>query len=233
VSTAGTVATTFAILALAGCGSSPSHPSEVATSAPATTTATAAAPGPEQTTAVPHRRAHPQAVEPVAGQAGRATSTADPPPARAPATNAEPSAPATASAGASPGAPSDAEVRAEVQQFKRIVAQYHLDRINFSRDLLSPAELPPGEYHTSIASVETLYGHRDACGTILRADGLGVAHKTLPCGTEVIFVYHGRAIKVPVQDRGPYIPGREWDLSGAAAEALHFPGLGTVQWRLG
>ena len=36
-----------------------------------------------------------------------------------------------------------------------------------------------------------------------------------------------------MQDRGPYIPGREWDLSGAAAEALHFPGLGPVQWRIG
>ena len=135
--------------------------------------------------------------------------------------------------GASPGAPTDAQVRAEVEQFKQIVARYHLNRIDFSRYLLDPNDLPPGEFHTSIASVETLYGHRDACGTILRADGFGVAHKTLPCGTEVIFVYHGRAIRVPVQDRGPYIPGREWDLSGAAAEALHFPGLGPVQWRLG
>ena len=62
---------------------------------------------------------------------------------------------------------------------------------------------------------------------------MGVANKTLPCGTEVIFVYGGRAIKVPVIDRGPYIPGREWDLTGAAAEALHFPGLGYIYWRLG
>jgi hypothetical protein len=228
------VATAIVIVALAGCGSGTSdHPSQTTPSAAAVTTTASDASGSAPTTGAPRRRAHPQAVEPVAGQAGGASSTSDPPPAPAASTPPDPSGPATVTSGASPGAPSDAEIRAEVDQFKRIVARYHLNRINFARDLLSPDELPPGEYHTSIASVETLYGHRDACGTILRADGLGVAHKTLPCGTEVIFVYHGRAIRVPVQDRGPYIPGREWDLSGAAAEALHFPGLGPVQWRLG
>jgi hypothetical protein len=172
-------------------------------------------------------------VQPVAGQLGETSSTPDPPVTPATSTTPGPSGPATVTPGASPGAPTDAQVRAEVEQFKQIVARYHLNRIDFSRYLLDPNDLPPGEFHTSIASVETLYGHRDACGTILRADGLGVAHKTLPCGTEVIFVYHGRAIRVPVQDRGPYIPGREWDLSGATAEALHFPGLGPVQWRIG
>ena len=60
-----------------------------------------------------------------------------------------------------------------------------------------------------------------------------MANKTLPCGTEVTFRYGNRAVRVPVIDRGPYIPGRMWDLSGAAAEALHFPGLGQVQYRIG
>jgi Lytic transglycolase len=229
------VATAIVSLAVAGCGSSSSdHPSQPTAGAAAVTTTSSDGSESRPSTIASRRRAHPHAVEPVAGQAGGASSTSDPPPAPAASTTTpDLSGPATVTSGASPGAPSDAEIRAEVDQFKRIVARYHLNRINFARDLLSPDELPPGEYHTSIASVETLYGHRDACGTILRADGLGVAHKTLPCGTEVIFVYHGRAIRVPVQDRGPYIPGREWDLSGAAAEALHFPGLGPVQWRLG
>jgi rare lipoprotein A (peptidoglycan hydrolase) len=62
---------------------------------------------------------------------------------------------------------------------------------------------------------------------------LGVANKTLPCGTMVTFVYNGRAIRVPVLDRGPYIAGREWDLTGATAEALRFPGLGYIYWRIG
>jgi len=38
---------------------------------------------------------------------------------------------------------------------------------------------------------------------------------------------------VPVIDRGPYIVGREWDLTGAAADALGFPGLGSIEWSLG
>jgi rare lipoprotein A (peptidoglycan hydrolase) len=33
-----------------------------------------------------------------------------------------------------------------------------------------------------------------------------------------------------VIDRGPYIAGREWDLTGATADALAFPGLGQIQW---
>ena len=38
---------------------------------------------------------------------------------------------------------------------------------------------------------------------------------------------------MPVIDRGPYIAGREWDLTGATAEALGFPGLGQIEWSVG
>jgi rare lipoprotein A (peptidoglycan hydrolase) len=99
--------------------------------------------------------------------------------------------------------------------------------------LLDPSKLPPGQLFVSIASVFTDYGRPVACGGVLQVPELGVANKTLPCGTEVTFVYGGRAIRVPVIDRGPYIPGRDWDLTGATAEALHFPGLGPIEWRLG
>jgi rare lipoprotein A (peptidoglycan hydrolase) len=199
----------------------------------ATATAT---PTTTATTGPAHRRARPQVVEPVAGVVGAGTtSTSDPAPPAPSAQSTTPrlNQPATVSGGAAKGAPSDREVRAEIARFQLVVARYHLNRLDFSGVLLDPAQLPAGQYNVSIASVETLYGHRDACGGILRPRGLGVANKTLPCGTEVIFLYQGRAIRVPVVDRGPYIQGREWDLSGAAAEALHFPGLGPVQWRLG
>ena len=99
--------------------------------------------------------------------------------------------------------------------------------------LLSPGQLPPGVWNVSIASVYTDYGQGVACGGILQVPELGVANKTLPCGTEVTFRYGNRALRVPVIDRGPYIAGREWDLTGATAEALHFPGLGAIQWRIG
>lgn len=131
------------------------------------------------------------------------------------------------------GAPTDAQVRAAIARFQQAVQQYHLNQLNFSGELLNPSQLPPGQYYVSIASVYTNYGSPVACGGILQVAELGVANKTLPCGTEVIFVYDGRAIRVPVIDRGPYIAGREWDLTGATAEALQFPGLGPIEWRLG
>jgi rare lipoprotein A (peptidoglycan hydrolase) len=48
----------------------------------------------------------------------------------------------------------------------------------------------------------------------------------------IAFSYGGRTLTVPVIDRGPYIAGREWDLTGAAAEVLAFPGLGQIQWQV-
>jgi rare lipoprotein A (peptidoglycan hydrolase) len=124
-------------------------------------------------------------------------------------------------------------VRREIARFQLAIARYHLDRLDLSSALLDPSQLPPGQYNSSVASVFTDYGLPIACGGVLRVSQLGVANKTLPCGTEVVFRYGGRAIRVPVIDRGPYIAGRDWDLTGAAAEALHFPGLGFIGWRIG
>jgi rare lipoprotein A (peptidoglycan hydrolase) len=64
------------------------------------------------------------------------------------------------------------------------------------------------------------YGHTTACGTVLRTTTLGVAHKTLPCGTKVALSYHGHSLVVPVIDRGPYTRGYTFDLTGATAQAL-------------
>ena len=47
---------------------------------------------------------------------------------------------------------------------------------------------------------------------------LGVAHKSLPCGTQVAVLYKGRRITVPVVDRGPFRRGTRWDLTAATAE---------------
>ncbi len=179
------------------------------------------------------QQAHPQAVDPVAGN-GAGGGASDPPSTVTLAANpGRPSAPATVTGAPASGAPTDAEVRAAYVRFQAAVRRYHLDRLNFSGDLLDPADLPPGQWFTSIASVYTDYGLPVACGGVLHVPELGVANKTLPCGTEVTFIYGGRAIRVPVIDRGPYIAGREWDLTGATAEALNFPGLGSIQWRIG
>jgi hypothetical protein len=73
-----------------------------------------------------------------------------------------------------------------------------------------------------------LYGNGMACGGTLLPGTLGVAHKTLPCGTMVTLRYRGRTVTVPVVDRGPYVAGRDFDLTTATRERLHFPGVGTV-----
>jgi rare lipoprotein A len=78
------------------------------------------------------------------------------------------------------------------------------------------------------------YGHRTACGQKLTRRLLGVAHKTLPCGTEVAVLYHGRRITVPVVDRGPFRRGTAYDLTAATAQALgftHTARLGAVRLR--
>ena len=67
-----------------------------------------------------------------------------------------------------------------------------------------------------------LYGNTTACGQELTRELVGVAHKTLPCGTMVEVSYRGASIVVPVVDRGPYSKGRTWDLTSAAAEQLGF-----------
>jgi rare lipoprotein A len=67
-----------------------------------------------------------------------------------------------------------------------------------------------------------------ACGGQLTGSTLGVANKTLPCGTLVTLRYGGREVSVPVVDRGPYVAGREFDLTEATKRALGFEGVGQV-----
>ena len=74
-----------------------------------------------------------------------------------------------------------------------------------------------------------LYGNRLGCGGTLSAGRLGVAHKSLPCGTKVTLRHGGRVVRVPVIDRGPYVGGREFDLTAATAQKLHFHGHGSIQ----
>ncbi|HYC82790.1 MAG TPA: septal ring lytic transglycosylase RlpA family protein [Solirubrobacterales bacterium] len=73
-----------------------------------------------------------------------------------------------------------------------------------------------------------LWGNGVACGGTLLPGTLGVANKTLPCGTKVRLRYHGHELTVPVIDRGPYVAGREFDLTYAVKQKLGFPGVGTV-----
>jgi hypothetical protein len=73
-----------------------------------------------------------------------------------------------------------------------------------------------------------LYGSHLACGGRLSTGTLGVAHKSLPCGTQVTLHYRGRTVRVPVVDRGPYVGAREFDLTAATKQRLGFGSTGVV-----
>jgi rare lipoprotein A (peptidoglycan hydrolase) len=75
-----------------------------------------------------------------------------------------------------------------------------------------------------------LYGNGTACGQTLRPGTIGVAHRTLPCGTTVKFNYHGHSLVTKVIDRGPYTPGNDFDLTNGARLALDFEGVGQVRY---
>lgn len=72
------------------------------------------------------------------------------------------------------------------------------------------------------------YGRKTGCGSRLRESTLGVAHRSLPCGTRVAFFFHGRAHVLRVVDRGPYANGADWDLTMAAARKLGLRTSGRV-----
>jgi hypothetical protein len=207
----------LAVTTAAGCGGAAAKPQAPASAqaavspepqAPGTPTATASGPAPARV----HR--------------SRGSKAGAPPPAHPiPASFRDP--------GISPGAPSDAQVRAELAQM--YVAQAKQRKLSaaaasFAGLLPWVDEQKSGEM-VSVASVFTDYGLGLACGGVLGRLQIGVAHKTAPCGTLIDFTYAGRTLRVPVVDRGPYIVGREWDLTGATAEALGFPGLGAITWR--
>ena len=77
------------------------------------------------------------------------------------------------------------------------------------------------------------YGNRTACGQVYTPEIIGVAHRTLRCGTMVTIEFRGRSMTVPVIDRGPYIAGRTLDLSNATKIAMACTDLCTVSMRIG
>ncbi len=85
-------------------------------------------------------------------------------------------------------------------------------------------------YRRAVASYygPGLYGGALACGGSLQPGTMGVAHKTLPCGSKVTLRYHGRSVTVRVIDRGPYVAGRDYDLTAATKQRLGFPDLGVL-----
>lgn len=67
-----------------------------------------------------------------------------------------------------------------------------------------------------------------ASGEPFSPEGFTAAHKTLPFGTQLHVGYGGNSTVVTVNDRGPYVGGRDVDLSQAAAETIGLTGPGVA-----
>jgi peptidoglycan lytic transglycosylase len=92
-----------------------------------------------------------------------------------------------------------------------------------------PSALTVSIYRRAKATIygPGFYGRKTACGPRLGRATLGVANRTLPCGTEVSLMYGGEELTVPVIDRGPYANGASWDVTMATARAL---GMNGTEW---
>jgi rare lipoprotein A (peptidoglycan hydrolase) len=90
-----------------------------------------------------------------------------------------------------------------------------------------------GAWETAVASH---YGRnftgRGASGAEIGPYSMMVAHRTLPFGTLVEFEYKGRRAVASVEDRGPHVPGRTWDLGPGVVRALDFSGVDEVRYRV-
>ncbi len=101
-------------------------------------------------------------------------------------------------------------------------------RVRFAGDRLNGgADATAGQLTVYRAAGASWYndGGNTACGFHAR---YGVANRTLPCGTAVAFRYNGRSVTATVDDRGPFVAGRDWDLNQNTAGALGFGGVGAV-----
>ena len=80
----------------------------------------------------------------------------------------------------------------------------------------------PGVPRTMVAFYydHSLAGLRTASGEPFDPEGYTAAHRTMPLGTRLLVSYEGRSVRVSVNDRGPYVPGHDLDLSLAAAREI-------------
>jgi rare lipoprotein A (peptidoglycan hydrolase) len=90
---------------------------------------------------------------------------------------------------------------------------------------------PEGSY-TALAGAmaPSAVGRKTACGGTILAATEGVAHPTLPCGARIYVVYRGKHVLTQVVDRGPYVPGREFDVTPALASRLGLQGVQKIRW---
>ena len=90
---------------------------------------------------------------------------------------------------------------------------------------------PVGSYTALAGSSGTkLFGRHTACGQLIGPTTIGVAHPVLPCGVRVYISYGDKHVLTEVIDHGPYVPGREFDVTEALATELGLVGVQRIHW---
>jgi rare lipoprotein A (peptidoglycan hydrolase) len=120
--------------------------------------------------------------------------------------------------------------------FVAAIAAIAITRRDGNSQSLPPAVTVPGTgsgYYTAKAAPygPTASRKRTACGRPFLSTTEGVAHPVLPCGVRVYVRFHGREVLTQVVDRGPIVPGRDFDITKALANRLDLHGTQTIQWR--
>jgi rare lipoprotein A len=101
-------------------------------------------------------------------------------------------------------------------------------RVQFAGDSQNtPTTLAAGK--TAVLEPTVASWYYDAGGTACGFHAYyGVANLSLPCGTKVTMSSGGHTLVATVDDRGPYVGGRVFDLNQNVAAALGFSGVGTI-----
>jgi rare lipoprotein A len=77
---------------------------------------------------------------------------------------------------------------------------------------------------------DKFHGRTTASGARFSQHKMTAAHRTLPFGTKVkvVNMANGRSVKVTINDRGPFAPGRIIDVSKKAAQKLGMVNAGVA-----
>jgi rare lipoprotein A (peptidoglycan hydrolase) len=131
---------------------------------------------------------------------------------------------ANPTAAGSTGSPSQLATSLQNSPAQKLVPQQHPTQ---------PKPLAVWECTTSWYG-EDFDGQPTATGEIYDMYGATAAHPTLPLGSivRVVNTRNHRSQVVRINDRGPYVEGRELDVSYAVAQKLGFDQRGTARVRL-
>jgi rare lipoprotein A (peptidoglycan hydrolase) len=89
----------------------------------------------------------------------------------------------------------------------------------------------PVHWYKALAAPYTPSGKKPtACGQRVNERTLGVAHPVLPCGVKIFLDFNGKQVLTQVIDKGPAVPGREFDVTKALADKIGLQGVEQLRW---